>query len=199
MPLVMSIAPKYLVSVTSFRAKIFEKPVIFNKDDEGVIAVLLDRFEKQELPQTLRLKEKVDQRGKLSDSDINNLKQMLADTNENKPITDRNPEYQDIGQRLRQKISDHFAARSMRVELKYIDPSYYIRSVPANVYDRFLADQMARHAAHATMAGKTGVLIGVEHYRFIHVPIPAVVSQKKRIDITGDLWRAVMHVTRQPH
>ena len=66
------------------------------KDDAGVIAVLLDRFEKQELPQTLRLKEKVDQGGKLSDSDIASLKQMLEDTNQIKPITDRNPEYQDL-------------------------------------------------------------------------------------------------------
>ena len=106
--------------------------------------------------------------------------------------------YQDIGPFLRQKIVEHFTARDIRVELKYIDPSYYIRSVPANVFDCYLADQMARHAVHAAMAGKTGMLIGFEHNQFIHVPIPAAVAQKKQIDIAGDVWRAVMHVTRQP-
>ena len=49
------------------------------------------------------------------------------------------------------------------------------------------------------MAGKTGMLIGFEHDQFINVPIPAAVSQKKQMDLEGDLWRAVLQVTRQPH
>ena len=125
--------------------------------------------------------------------------QHLFETTETGRDASGNILYQDIGQFLRQKIEDHFAARSISIGLKYIDPSYYIRSVPANVYDRFLADQMGRHAVHAAIAGKTGVLIGFEHNQFINIPIPAVVSQKKRIDITGDLWRAVLHMTRQHH
>ena len=125
--------------------------------------------------------------------------QHLFETTEASRDASGNISYEDIGQFLRQKIGDYFDARSIRIDLKYIDPSYSIRSVPANVYDRFLADQMGRHAVHAAMAGKTGVLIGFEHDEFIHVPIPAIVSQKKRIDICGDLWRAVMQVTRQPH
>lgn len=102
--------------------------------------------------------------------------------------------HQDIGQLLRQEINEYFAARDMRVALKYLDPSYHIRSVPANTYDRYLSDQMARHAVHAAMVGKTDMLVGVEHSRFIHVPIPTVTSQRKRIDIDGDLWRAVLQV-----
>ena len=82
--------------------------------------------------------------------------------------------------------------------LKYLDPSYFIRSVPADVYDRFLSDQMARHAVHAAMAGKTGLIIGMEHDRFIHVPIPTVVARTKRVEMTGDLWRSVLQITRQP-
>ncbi len=106
--------------------------------------------------------------------------------------------HQDIGLLLRDKIKQHFAACGLPVGLKYIDPSYYIRSVPANTYDRFLCDQMGRHAVHAAMAGKTGMLIGSEHNRFLHVPIPAVTAQKKHIDVDGDLWRAVLQVARQP-
>ncbi len=107
--------------------------------------------------------------------------------------------HQDIGQLLQQRIREYFDNRGTRVELKYMDPSYYVRSVPANTYDRILSDQMARHAVHAAMAGKTGMLIGVEHDQFINVPIPAVTSQTKRIDVRGDLWRSVLQVTRQPH
>lgn len=107
--------------------------------------------------------------------------------------------HQDIGLFLRDKIRRHFAARDLPVELKYLDPSYHIRSIPANGIDRFLSDQMGRHAVHAAMAGKTGVLVGFEHGQFINVPIPAVVREKKKLDITGDLWRAVLQVTRQPH
>jgi 6-phosphofructokinase 1 len=57
---------------------------------------------------------------------------------------------------------------------------------------------MARHAVHAGMAGKTGMLIGLEHDRFINIPIPVVVAEKKQVDLRGDLWRSVLQVTRQP-
>jgi 6-phosphofructokinase 1 len=57
---------------------------------------------------------------------------------------------------------------------------------------------MARHAVHAGMAGKTGVMIGFEHNYYVNVPIPAVVSQTKAIEVSGDLWRAVLQATAQP-
>ncbi len=106
--------------------------------------------------------------------------------------------HKDIGVFLRGVIADHFSARNIPVAVKYLDPSYHIRSVPADVYDRFLCDQLARHAVHAAMAGKTGMLIGFEHQRFLNVPIPAVVGRKKQLDAEGDLWRAVLQVTGQP-
>ena len=105
---------------------------------------------------------------------------------------------QDIGLFMRDKIKSYFSDRDFPVSLKYLDPSYLIRSVPATVYDRFLCDQMGRHAVHAAMAGKTGMLIGFEHNQFIHVPIPTVVREVKRMNVTGDMWRAALQVTRQP-
>lgn len=107
--------------------------------------------------------------------------------------------HQDIGVFLRDRITEHFDARRFPVQLKYLDPSYLIRSIPANGIDRFLSDQMGRHAVHAGMAGKTGLLIGFEHGQFVNLPIPVVVREKKTVDVTGDLWRAVLQVTRQPH
>ncbi len=104
----------------------------------------------------------------------------------------------DIGDFLRTKIGNYFAENNFPVTIKYLDPSYHIRSVPADVYDRYLCDQFARHAVHAAMAGKTGILVGFEHQEFINVPIPAAVRQKKQMDPVGDLWRAVLQVTRQP-
>lgn len=106
--------------------------------------------------------------------------------------------HQDIGLFLRDKIKNHFAERDTPISMKYFDPSYQIRSVPANVYDRFLCDQMGRHAVHAAMAGKTDLIIGFEHSHYIHVPITTVVGQTKRMEVTGDLWRAVLESTAQP-
>lgn len=106
--------------------------------------------------------------------------------------------HEDIGVFLRDRIKRHFAERDFEMTLKYLDPSYFIRSVPANGFDRFVCDQMARNAVHAGMAGKTGVMIGVEHGHYIHVPIPAVVGQTKSLDVGGELWRGVLQVTRQP-
>jgi len=105
---------------------------------------------------------------------------------------------QDIAPLLRDRIGSHFAGCGIEIALKYLDPSYHIRSVPAAAYDRFLCDQLARHAVHAAMAGKTGMLIGYEHNRFIHVPITTVVGEKKQLDVAGDLWRAVLQGTGQP-
>jgi 6-phosphofructokinase 1 len=106
--------------------------------------------------------------------------------------------HQDIAALLRERITKHFAEIKFPISLKYLDPSYYIRSVPACAYDRVLCDQMARHAVHAAMAGKSGMLIGFEHNTYVNVPIGVVVNQTKRMEVSGDLWRAVLETTGQP-
>ncbi len=124
--------------------------------------------------------------------------QHLFQTAEQRRDNSGNLLHDDIGQFLRQRIAEHFAEQHFPVAIKYIDPSYHIRSVPANVYDRYLCDQMARHAVHAAMAGKTGAMIGFEHNLYIHVPIPVIAKQTKKMEVTGDLWRAVLEATSQP-
>ncbi len=104
----------------------------------------------------------------------------------------------DIGYFLRDRIKEHFAKEKFPMVLKYVDPSYFVRSVPANSYDRFVCDQFGRHAVHAGMAGKTAVMIGQQHGQYINIPIPAVVSEKKRMEVGGHLWRGVLQATRQP-
>ena len=106
--------------------------------------------------------------------------------------------HEDIGLFLKDRIIEYFKERGIPINLKYIDPSYYIRSVPANSGDRILSDQMARMAVHAGMAGKTDVLIGYWQNELVHVPIGTAISRKRQIDTKSDLWTAVMRSTGQP-
>lgn len=109
-----------------------------------------------------------------------------------------NPRPHDIGVYLRDRIADYFRAAGVAINMKYIDPSYIIRSVPANSDDSLLCDALGRHAVHAAMAGKTDVLIGVEHGQFLHIPICTAVSQKKFLQPNSELWLRVLETTGQP-
>jgi 6-phosphofructokinase 1 len=109
-----------------------------------------------------------------------------------------NRQFQDIGIFLRDKITEYFRKENVPISLKYIDPSYLIRSVPANTADRLLSDQMARYAVHSAMAGNTDVLIGMWNNVFVHVPICTAIRHKKRMELTGELWTNVLLSTGQP-
>lgn len=109
-----------------------------------------------------------------------------------------NIKLEDIGIFLRDRIKGYFERIGMPVNIKYIDPSYAIRSVPANTWDRVLANQMGRYAAHAGMAGRTDTLIGLRHSELVHVPLSTVTSRKRQLDLDSDLWMAVLSSTGQP-
>ena len=109
-----------------------------------------------------------------------------------------NVKLQDIGLFLRERIEAYFKAEKVPVVMRYFDPSYIVRSSPANSEDSILCDLFARHAAHAAMAGKTGLVIGYLHDRFIHVPIELLTSRKKHLDPDGFAWSAVLAATGQP-
>ena len=105
---------------------------------------------------------------------------------------------QDIGAVLRRAIESSFAADGLPLTLRYFDPSYQIRSRPANCEDAIMCDQFARHAVHAALAGKTGLVIGFLHGAFIHVPTGLIVSGAKQMDPAGPIWQAVLATTGQP-
>jgi 6-phosphofructokinase 1 len=109
-----------------------------------------------------------------------------------------NVKLKDIGPFLREKIEAFFKAEGIPVVLRYFDPSYQVRSCAANSGDALLCDLFARHAVHAAMAGKTGVVIGLLHERFIHVPIELLATHKKRLDPASGWWRSVLATTGQP-
>lgn len=103
----------------------------------------------------------------------------------------------DIGHFMRSKIEAYFRSEQIPIIMRYFDPNYIIRSCPANAGDSILCDLFARYAVHAAMAGKTGLVIGYLHDKFIHVPIELLASQNKVVDINGLGWSAVLSATGQ--
>jgi 6-phosphofructokinase 1 len=104
----------------------------------------------------------------------------------------------DIGVFLKDQICAHFKRVRVPVDVKYFDPSYIVRSVVANSEDALLCDQLARHAVHAAMSGRTNMLVGLWNGAFTHLPIALATSQKKHVDPEGRLWASVLAATGQP-
>ncbi|HEY3390725.1 MAG TPA: ATP-dependent 6-phosphofructokinase [Prolixibacteraceae bacterium] len=105
---------------------------------------------------------------------------------------------QDIGLYLKDKISEDFKSKNFPFSLKYIDPSYIIRSAPANASDSKFCSLLAQNAVHAAMAGKTDFVVGHWNNLFTLLPIPISVAQRKKIDVEGELWWNVLETTGQP-
>lgn len=104
----------------------------------------------------------------------------------------------DIGLLLKKRIEDHFRKLNMEINLKYIDPSYMIRSVAANASDSLFCGSLAKYAVHAGMAGKTGMVVGLVNDVFVHLPLSAVASKRKTVDPDGNIWMQVLETTGQP-
>ncbi|MEQ9406700.1 MAG: ATP-dependent 6-phosphofructokinase [Fuerstiella sp.] len=109
-----------------------------------------------------------------------------------------NTKFHDIGPFLKDRILQHFQNCNLPVSLKYLDPSYYIRSTPANTQDRILCYQMGRYAVDAAIGGRTDIVIGHVHNEFVHVPIATAVREKKQLNTDGNTWRMVVRETSQP-
>lgn len=108
-----------------------------------------------------------------------------------------NIRYGDIGIFLRDRIKEHFQGIGMEINLKYIDPSYMIRSRPANPHDSAFCLLLGHNAVHAGMAGRTGMIVGNWNHQFTHVPISLAVSRRKKIDPEGWVWSSVLASTGQ--
>jgi len=109
-----------------------------------------------------------------------------------------NIRFQDIGIFLRDQINAYFKRKGLDFSLKYIDPSYTIRSVPADANDSAFCLLLGQNAVHAGMTGRTNMVVGVWLNEFTHVPIPMAVSKRKRVDPEGSVWNSVLTVTGQP-
>ena len=123
--------------------------------------------------------------------------QHLFGAGENAYDASGNLKSKDIGVFLRDRISAYFKDENIPFAMRYFDPSYLIRSVPACAEDAVLCDFFARNAVHAAMAGKTGLVIGFQHGTFTHVPIEILTKQQKHLDLTSPAWLGVLAATGQ--
>jgi 6-phosphofructokinase 1 len=109
-----------------------------------------------------------------------------------------NIRFNDIGVFLKERIGGYFQKLGMDATLKYIDPSYTIRGVPANPHDSAFCLLLGQNAVHAGIAGRTNMVVGFWMGTFTHVPIPLAVSQRKKVDPESWVWSSVLTSTGQP-
>ena len=103
----------------------------------------------------------------------------------------------DIGVFLKGTILNYFRDKGVDINIKYIDPSYMIRSLPANANDSVFCGFLGRNAVHAGMTGKSKVVIGRWNNHFVHIPMEATISKRKQVAPEGELWSAVLEATGQ--
>jgi 6-phosphofructokinase 1 len=108
-----------------------------------------------------------------------------------------NKKLADVGPYLKQAVGDYFKQQNTEVNIKYIDPSYIIRSAPANANDSIYCARLGGNAVHAAMSGRTGLIISLLHDRFVHVPMRLAVTTRNCVDPEGRLWRDVVEATGQ--
>ncbi len=105
--------------------------------------------------------------------------------------------HKDIGLLLKEKITQFFNKRTIPTTIKYIDPSYIIRSAPANANDRIFCKRLAHLAVHGAMSGKSRFVVALVNNNFVHIPIAEATRQRKKIDIEGEFWYSVCESTGQ--
>ena len=98
---------------------------------------------------------------------------------------------------LKEAIQGYFKKKNISITLKTIDPSYIIRSVPANANYRVYCGFLGQHAVHAAMAGKTNMVVAKIMDRYVHVPLDLIISKRRKLNIHSDFWRAVLESTGQ--
>lgn len=104
----------------------------------------------------------------------------------------------DIGTFMRDKIKTHFDNKKISVAMRYIDPSYMIRSCGPTPNDAIFCLQLAQMAVHAGMSGRTGLVVGYTNGNFTHLPMEVATSKRKKIDLMSQLWQSVLETTGQP-
>jgi len=122
---------------------------------------------------------------------------LYAETGHVETDASGNVKLHDIGLLLKDRIEAYFKKIKMEINLKYIDPGYTIRSVPANASDSLYCAILGQYAVHAGMAGKTGMVVGLFNNEYVHLPINTVTVRKK-VDPNGNMWMRALEATGQP-
>lgn len=117
---------------------------------------------------------------------------------ENKRDASGNLILTDSGIWLKGEIAKYLSAAGIEHNIKYIDPSYIIRAIPASPNDALFCSMVGQYAVHAAMSGRTAVVIGQWNHYFGTIPIRLVVGSQKLVNINGTIWRSVLESTGQP-
>jgi 6-phosphofructokinase 1 len=120
---------------------------------------------------------------------------LSADPNAKDPSG--NVKLQDVGTFLRDKMNHYFGAQKKEFTVKYIDPSYIIRSVPANAMDSEYCLALGQYAVYAGMSGRTNMMVGYWNQHFTHVPLALATQERKKLEPSSDLWQRVLSSTGQ--
>jgi 6-phosphofructokinase 1 len=103
----------------------------------------------------------------------------------------------DIGVHVKDAIKTYFDKKKIPVAMRYIDPSYMIRSCAPTPNDSIFCLQLAQMAVHAGMSGRTGLVVGYTNGNFTHLPMEVATSKRKKIDLMSQLWQSVLETTGQ--
>jgi 6-phosphofructokinase 1 len=123
--------------------------------------------------------------------------QKFFESKKNERDASGNIKLKDIGIYLKEAIGAYFAGKGIDISIKYIDPSYMIRSLPANANDRVFCNFLGRNSVHAGLSGRTGMLIGHWNNQFVHVPMNLIADKRKKVNPRGSLWRSTLEATGQ--
>ena len=104
----------------------------------------------------------------------------------------------DIGKFLKDKFLEYFSSKGKEVFIRYIDPSYIIRSVPANVDDSLYCGNLGQNAVHAAMSGKTDMMVSLWNDRYVHIPLDSAILKRKQVNLKSRFWMSVLESTGQP-
>lgn len=109
-----------------------------------------------------------------------------------------NKKLADIGLFVKDQITKYFASKNIQINIKYIDPSYEVRASVTNASDSIYCERLGNNAVHAAMAGKTKIVIGLVHDKYVHIPIAMATLKRNTVDPESSLWRDCLDSTRQP-
>lgn len=110
-----------------------------------------------------------------------------------------NKKLPDVGLWLKQKINEDFSSRNREINLKLIDPTYEIRSVPANASDNLHCSLLAQSAVHGAMHGFSGFCVGLINTHFVLVPMEEICRRgRTKVDVRSRMWHRVIATTLQP-
>ena len=105
--------------------------------------------------------------------------------------------HEDVGLLLKQRMTEHLRNRKIPHSIKYIDPSYMIRSLPADSNDSAFCVMLGQNAVHAALSGRTNMVVGYWNQYFVHVPISLTILERKKVNPEGHLWQTVLETTGQ--